>query len=165
VQIEGYRKRLWNPEKRLLAHIRDDGERRFKDENLWGVGNGWAVAGITRVIRRLPRERRDDQQRLARFVKEIVDGCLAYQRADGLFHNMVDQPETFIETNLAQMLAFGFMRGCPEAGSRGVIWLARTGCVAPPARRWMRSGMYRAFAAHRVSTARGRRPKARRSAS
>jgi rhamnogalacturonyl hydrolase YesR len=111
VQIEGYRKRLWNPEKRLLAHIWDDGERRFKDENLWGVGNGWAVAGITRVIRRLPQERRDDWERLARFVKEIVDGCLSYQRADGLFHNVVDQPGTFVETNLAQMLAFGVYEG------------------------------------------------------
>jgi rhamnogalacturonyl hydrolase YesR len=110
-QIEGYRKRLWNPEKRLLAHIWDDGERRLKDPSFWGVGNGWAVAGITRVIRCLPRERRDDRECHARFVKEIVEGCLAHQRADGLFHDVLDRPETFVETNLAQMLAFGIYEG------------------------------------------------------
>jgi len=106
------------------------------------------------------------KERIARFVKETVDGCLAYQRADGLFHNVVDQPETFIETSRAQMLAFGVYEGISGRWlPRGVVWLAQTGCAAPPARRWMRSGVYMAFAAHRISTARGRRPNARPSAS
>jgi rhamnogalacturonyl hydrolase YesR len=111
VQIEGYRKRLWNPQKKLLAHIWDDGTRQFKDKNFWGGGNGWAAAGMARVIRRLPPERRNDRERLAAFVKDIVDGCLACQRSDGLFHDVVDQPATFVETNLAQMLAFAMYEG------------------------------------------------------
>ncbi|MBK7456166.1 MAG: hypothetical protein IPJ46_21325 [Anaerolineales bacterium] len=44
-------------------------------------------------------------------VREIIDGCLVHQRADGLFHDVVDQPETFIETNLSQMLAYSIYRG------------------------------------------------------
>lgn len=110
-QIDGYRKRLWNGEKKLLSHIWDDGQQQFKDKAFWGGGNGWAAAGIARVIRRLPRERQDDRARLAAFVKDIVDGCLACQRSDGLFHNVVDQPGTFVETNLAQMLAFAVYEG------------------------------------------------------
>ena len=39
-QIEGYRQRLWNPEKKLLAHIWDDEKRQFVDGNFWGGGNG-----------------------------------------------------------------------------------------------------------------------------
>jgi rhamnogalacturonyl hydrolase YesR len=110
-QIEGYRKPLWNADKKLLAHIWDDGKQQFKDKAFWGGGNGWAAAGVARVIRRLPRERQDDRARLAAFVKDIVDGCLAFQRSDGLFHNVVDQPGTFVETNLAQMLAFAAYEG------------------------------------------------------
>jgi rhamnogalacturonyl hydrolase YesR len=110
-QIEGYRKRLWNPEKKLLAHIWDETKQRFNDGAFWGVGNGWAAVGLTRVIRRLPRERQDDRARLAAFVQDIVDGCLACQRSDGLFHNVVDRPETFVETNLAQALAFAAYEG------------------------------------------------------
>jgi len=110
-QIEGYRERLWNPEKQLLAHIWDDGKRQFKDGNFWGGGNGWAAAGLTRVIRSLPAERRADRERLAGFAREIIDGCLRYQRPDGLFHDVVDQPATFVETNLAQMLAFATYEG------------------------------------------------------
>jgi unsaturated rhamnogalacturonyl hydrolase len=57
------------------------------------------------------RDRGQDRARLAAFAREIVDGCLQHQRPDGLFHNVVDQPATFVETNLAQMLAFAIYEG------------------------------------------------------
>ncbi len=110
-QIDGYRQRLWNPEKKLLAHIWDDGKRQFRDGNFWGGGNGWAAAGLARVMRSLPRERSQERARLADFAREIIDGCLAHQRPDGLFHDVVDQPATFVETNLAQMLAYAIYEG------------------------------------------------------
>jgi hypothetical protein len=46
-----------------------------------------------------------------RIARGIVDGCLRYQRPDGLFHDVVDQPATFVETNLAQMLSFTVYEG------------------------------------------------------
>ena len=114
-QIEGYRQRLWNSEKKLLAHIWDDEKQQFVDGNLWGGGNGWAAAGLARVIRSLPRERSHDRERLAAFAREIVDGCLQHQRADGLYHDVVDQPATFVETNLAQILAYVIYEGVAGA--------------------------------------------------
>ena len=113
-QIEGFRQRLWNPQKQLLAHIWDDGTRQFKDASFWGGGNGWAAAGLARVIRSMPSDRRQDRDRLAAFARQIVDGCLVHRRSDGLFHNVVDQPDSFVETNLAQMLAFAVFEGVRE---------------------------------------------------
>jgi rhamnogalacturonyl hydrolase YesR len=110
-QIEGYQKRLWNPGAKLFAHIWDDGQHRLTDPAFWGGGNGWAAAGLARVIRLLPPQRRDDRNRLAAFARNLIDGCLQHQRPDGLFHNIVDQPNTFVETNLAQMLAFSVYEG------------------------------------------------------
>ena len=110
-QIEGYWQRLWNPEKKLLAHIWDDGKRQFRDGNFWGGGNGWAAAGLARVLRSLPPERTQERARLAAFAREIIDGCLAHQRPDRLYHDVVNQPATFVETNLAQMLAFAIYEG------------------------------------------------------
>lgn len=105
-QIDGCHKRLWSPEKKLLAHIWDDRQRKFTDPAFWGVGCGWAASAITRVIRALPPQRQADRDRLAAMLKSLIDGCLAHQRPDGLFHNIVDRPDTFVEVNLAQMLAF-----------------------------------------------------------
>jgi unsaturated rhamnogalacturonyl hydrolase len=113
-QIDGFKKRLWNPEKKLLAHIWHEGNQKFSDGAFWGVGNGWTAGGLARVIRALPAERKDDRARLAAFVQELIDGCLAYQRPDGLFHNIIDKPDTFVETNMAQMLATAIYKGARD---------------------------------------------------
>jgi unsaturated rhamnogalacturonyl hydrolase len=132
-QIDGYRTRLWNPQKKLLAHIWDDGTHSFRDPAFWGGGNGWAAAGLARTLRHLPRQRRKDRERLALFVEEILTGCLAYQRSDGLFHNVIDQPNTFVETNLAQMLAFAAYEGTRE-GWLPNSWLAHANAMRDAAR-------------------------------
>jgi rhamnogalacturonyl hydrolase YesR len=106
LQIEGHRKRLWNPQKKLVAHIWDESKQQFQDKSFWGGGQGWAAAGLTRVIRALPADRSADKARLAGYLKDLIDGCLACQTPGGLFHNVVDDPTSFEETNLAQMLAY-----------------------------------------------------------
>jgi rhamnogalacturonyl hydrolase YesR len=113
LQIDGLRKRLWSAENKLLSHIWDDGHQQFRDKAFWGVGNGWAAAGLTRVMAALPAARRADRERVSAFLRELLDGCLAHQRPDGLFHNVLDRPESFVETNLAQMLAFSIYTGVP----------------------------------------------------
>jgi rhamnogalacturonyl hydrolase YesR len=110
-QIQGIKNRLWNSEKKLYAHIWDEDRQELKRAVFWGVGNGWAAAGITRVIRTLPETFNEEKQELVIHLRELLDGCLAQQRPDGLFHNVLDDPGIFIETNLAQMLAYSIYRG------------------------------------------------------
>jgi unsaturated rhamnogalacturonyl hydrolase len=110
-QMQGIKKRLWDPEKKLYAHVWDEDRNELKRGIFWGVGNGWAAAGITRVLRSMPESRAQQKQELASHLREILDGCLAHQRPEGLFHNVIDEPDTFIETNLAQMLAYSIYRG------------------------------------------------------
>jgi len=105
-QIEGHWKRLWNREAKLISHIWDEQDQKFADKSFWGGGNGWAAAGLTRVIRALPTERKRDKERLIGYLKELIDGCIAHQNASGLFPNTVNDPTSFEETNLAQMLAY-----------------------------------------------------------
>lgn len=110
-QVEGYRKYLWNAKKKLFSHIWDEGKGDFHRKDFWGVGNGWAAAGMCRVLAALPETMSDARKKLARYIREVLDGCLAHQRPDGLFHDVVDRPDTFVETNLGQMLAYTIYRG------------------------------------------------------
>jgi unsaturated rhamnogalacturonyl hydrolase len=110
-QIEGIKRRLWDPEKKLYAHNWHEDRQALKRAAHWGVGNGWAAAGITRVIRSLPEALAREKQGLVIHLRDILDGCLAYQREDGLFQDVVDDQDTFLETNLAQMLAYSIYRG------------------------------------------------------
>lgn len=133
-QVEGLRRRLWVPEKRMYAHIWDEDLARLARAACWGVGNGWAAAGMTRVIRALPAGEAEARDRLIGYVRDLVDACLAYQRTDGLFHNVIDDPSTFVEVNLAHMLAYtiycGVADGWVDAGSRASADRMRAGAWA-----------------------------------
>lgn len=110
-QVEFYRALMLDPEKKLYSHIWDDAKKEFIRRDFWGVGNGWTAAGITRVIRALPPSMVEEKNRLIGYARELLDAILAYLRPDGFFHDVVDRPETFVETNLPQMLAYTIYRG------------------------------------------------------
>jgi unsaturated rhamnogalacturonyl hydrolase len=110
-QIAGFRRLLWNGPAQLFSHIWDDGRKAFERKAFWGVGNGWAAAGMTRVLRALPEDMRAEKKRLAGYIREGLDGCLRHRRPDGLFHDVVDDPKTFVEANLSQMLSYAIFRG------------------------------------------------------
>jgi unsaturated rhamnogalacturonyl hydrolase len=110
-QIAGMRRRLWQPGKKMFAAVWDEGRNAFERQDCWGVGNGWAAAGMTRVAQILPASMAEEKNRLRGYVAEALDGCLCFMRPDGLFHNVVDDPGSFVETNLAQMLAYVIYRG------------------------------------------------------
>jgi unsaturated rhamnogalacturonyl hydrolase len=110
-QVLGYRKILWDSGKQLFHHHWDDDSKSFSRKFFWGVGNGWAAAGMSKVIRALPGAMKIEKAMIAGFVREVIDGCLRFQRPDGLFHDIVDDSSTFVETNLAQMLSYSIYRG------------------------------------------------------
>lgn len=110
-QIDGYYKALFHPQKKMFSHMWDDQKKEFVREDAWGVGNGWALAGITRVIAALPQEYEADRQRLIDLLVPLIDTILTYMMPDGRFHDVIDNADTFPEVNLSQMLAYTLFRG------------------------------------------------------
>jgi unsaturated rhamnogalacturonyl hydrolase len=109
LQVEGHRKRLCRDGLYSAIWSEDAGAPRRADR--WGGGNGWVVAGIARALRLVPSLPRDD---LAAHVREVLDASLAHRRADGLFHDVLDDPGTFVETNAAQMFAYAALVGAAD---------------------------------------------------
>jgi unsaturated rhamnogalacturonyl hydrolase len=119
-QLLGVHRRLWDPSKKLMHHRWSEPKQALANAKCWGGGNGWTAAAFARVIRSLPPERAADRVQLAAMLRELLDGCLAHQRPDGLFYDEVDNPGSYVETNLAAMLAYAIyesVRGgwLPEA--------------------------------------------------
>ena len=105
-QLLGVHRRLWDADKKLMHHRWSEKKQALVGPAFWGGGNGWTAAAFAQVIRSLPADRTADREQLAAMLKELLDGCLAHQRPDGLFYNEVDKPSSFVETNLAAMLAY-----------------------------------------------------------
>lgn len=45
------------------------------------------------------------------YLKSMLNGCLRYQHEDGFFHDILDDPTSFVETNAGQMFAYAIYRG------------------------------------------------------
>jgi len=108
-QANGYIDALWDSEKELFLHIWDDEKQTYTAPNYWGVGNGWALAGLARVIEKLPSDS-TDRQRFISIVHRTINAALKF-KDNNLFHDFLDRPETFMEVNFAQMLCYTICKG------------------------------------------------------
>ena len=109
-QADGYISMLYDTEHHLFRHIWDDGKGTFVNPAFWGVGNGWALSGLARLIERLPKAY---ATRYIKLVSETIDAALTLM--DGhLFHNVLDDKTSFIETNFAQMLCYTIYKGTAQ---------------------------------------------------
>jgi len=111
MQADGYINALWDSDKKLFRHIWDDEKQEFEAAEFWGVGNGWAVAGLGRLIEGLP-----EGEARSRYIKIVTDTCnAALEFTDNnLFHNFLNKPESFIEANFAQMLCYTIAKGVKQ---------------------------------------------------
>ncbi|UWP84797.1 glycoside hydrolase family 88 protein [Dactylosporangium fulvum] len=113
-QVEGHRRRLCTGG--LYAARFDDATGTLVAPEHWGTGSGWVAAGIARAVRLDPALAGP----LAGHAREVLDACLAHRRADGLFGNVLDDPASFREANVAQMLAYTAFTGVADG------WLPRS---------------------------------------
>jgi unsaturated rhamnogalacturonyl hydrolase len=111
-QVEGHRTRLFDEKAGLYAAIWDEERRALSRPAFWGTGNGWVVAAIARIIPSLPRGQGRDE--LGRHAQRVIDAALRWRRKDGLFHDVINAPDTFVETNFAQMLAYSIFCGVAD---------------------------------------------------
>lgn len=114
-QCAGFRRILQDPKTKLYSHMWDADRQDFERRAFWASGNGWALAGMARVLRALPAAMAAEKAQLVEWIRELVDAALPWRRAcDGLFHDVFDDAGTFVETNFAQMLAYTLYRGVAE---------------------------------------------------
>jgi len=110
-QIDGYWSALFDKNSGLLSHMWHDDKKKFTRKDFWGVGNGWALAGMSRVLSMLPENERDYRQILISRIMTILVNSIRYQRKDNLFHDVINDPDSFVETNFPQMLAYTIFSG------------------------------------------------------
>jgi rhamnogalacturonyl hydrolase YesR len=85
----------------------------FHGENApfyWGRGNGWMAAGSAELLRSLPENHPQRAHILAGY-RKMMAALLAAQDKDGLWHQLIDKPDSWPETSGSAMFAFAFVTG------------------------------------------------------
>lgn len=76
----------------------------------WSRGNGWMAAGMAELLRSLPA----NHPRRARIMEgyhKMMAALLKYQGEDGLWHQLIDHPESWSETSGTGMFTFAMVTG------------------------------------------------------
>lgn len=76
----------------------------------WGRGDGWMAAGMSELLRSLP-ENHPKRARIMEGYKKMMAALLQYQGADGMWHQLIDHPESFEETSCTGMFTFAMITG------------------------------------------------------
>ncbi len=109
-QFELFSARLQDPASGLYVHLWDEATNQ-KTTALWARGNGWVVLSLVEMIRNEPprstvaRELRAALDRLLRALMKRQDP------ASGLWHTVVDAPDTPLETSASAMFLYGLAHG------------------------------------------------------
>jgi sialate O-acetylesterase len=76
----------------------------------WGRGCGWYAAGMTEILSVLPTDHPQRERILAGY-RKMMTGLLQYQSEDGLWRQLVDRPESWVETSGSAMFTFAMVSG------------------------------------------------------
>ena len=96
----------------------------------WGRGNGWVAAGMTELLRSLPKQH-PRRARILTGYRKMMASLLKYQGSDGMWRQLIDHPEAWPETSSTGMFTFAMVTGVKNG------WL-KWKAYAPAARKaWL----------------------------
>jgi unsaturated rhamnogalacturonyl hydrolase len=79
----------------------------------WGRGNGWFAAGMSELLISLPKNH-PDRPRIMEGYKTMMSSLLKYQSNDGMWRQLIDDPQSWKETSCTGMFTFAFITGVKE---------------------------------------------------
>ncbi|MEY8685052.1 glycoside hydrolase family 105 protein [Bacteroides sp. AN502(2024)] len=79
----------------------------------WGRGNGWMAAGMTELLSLLPVDN-PNRPRILDSYRLMMSTLLQYQKADGLWGQLIDDPTTWTETSGSAMFTYAMIKGVKQ---------------------------------------------------
>jgi rhamnogalacturonyl hydrolase YesR len=92
--------------------LRSDGIYRHSpiDEAAWGRGNGFPALGLALSLTALPADHPGRTDMLSAFRRHL-DALLRHQDPTGMWHQVIDHPESYRELTATAMITFAMVRG------------------------------------------------------
>jgi unsaturated rhamnogalacturonyl hydrolase len=81
----------------------------------WARGNAWITVAIPELFELVPTLGANDRRFLSNVLTSQVRSLKGYQRPDGMFHTLLDDPSSPVETSATAGIAYGILRAI-EAG-------------------------------------------------
>lgn len=104
-----FKKYLYIKDKKLMSSVYNFNIGK-PTEVPWGRANGWVLFSLSELLVYLPKDHklRND---LIDFFNELAEGFLSYQDECGMWHQVIDEKESYLESSSTAMFIYGFCRG------------------------------------------------------
>ncbi|MEI6141875.1 MAG: glycoside hydrolase family 88 protein [Mariniphaga sp.] len=76
----------------------------------WGRGNGWMAVGMAEILRILPKDN-PNRTRIMDGYHKMMAALLKFQEKDGMWRQIIDDPEAWKETSGTAMFTYAFISG------------------------------------------------------
>jgi unsaturated rhamnogalacturonyl hydrolase len=112
-----FHKYLFDEAKGIYYHgwFSDTGEHSVAN---WSRANGWVTWAMSELLREITPKHKNYRE-LRKIHKQHLDGLLKYQHASGLWHQVLDHPDTYLETSGTALFTLALARGVNDG------WLGR----------------------------------------
>jgi unsaturated rhamnogalacturonyl hydrolase len=112
-QIEIQANYLQDPHTDLFRHQWRETPNSYPQGTFWSRGNGWALAGILDTLEHLPDDH-SGRDTLLDIFRDLAAVVIDYQDRSGYWHNILDDPQSPLETSGTLMFAYAFSKGVHE---------------------------------------------------
>lgn len=92
----------------FVRHVYDP-RRRETNGVAWGRGNGWALLGLVDTLELIPAQHRGRPAIEDRF-RHLVASCVESQDPSGVWHTILDDPESPLESSTAAFFAAALLK-------------------------------------------------------
>lgn len=75
----------------------------------WGRGNCWVTISIPEFLQ-MAKVQPETAQRLEQILRDQVDALLKYQNENGMWHTLIDDPTSYVESSATCGFAYGILR-------------------------------------------------------
>lgn len=107
-QVLSYYKILFDENRSLFIHGKLL-DQNFRPGFCWARANGWAILAITELLEVLPKEHYGFNI-IIDILKKHIDGILKYQSGEGLWHQLLDRSDSYLETSASAIFTYAIAR-------------------------------------------------------
>jgi len=111
-QVELFHKYLWNPNLNIFYHYWYDDIKQHGVAH-WGRCNGWIIVAQAELLAKLPQNHPKRDKLIELLTKQIV-GISRYQTESGLWHQLIDKQDSYLETSSTAMYTFAIAKAVNE---------------------------------------------------
>ena len=108
-QMLSYKKYMFMEEQSIMSHVYD-----FKFNTAtgvpWGRGNGWVIFSLTELLETMPKDH-PSYQELIEYFRVLAKGYLALQGENGVWHQVLTDPESYEESSCTSMFIYSYAKG------------------------------------------------------